>query len=57
MNNATDKLAQNIIDEAKRYKQSCRGRVSYHTYEQFKARLYELGCYGYERDLADALGV
>lgn len=47
--------AQRIINEAKalRNQRVC----DYHDYVMFKAKLYNIGAYGYERALADALGV
>lgn len=46
---------RNIIEEAKRYRQT--RRPSWKDYEYFKQRLHDGGVYGYEKELADALGI
>jgi hypothetical protein len=48
-----------ILQDAKKFKQNCKGKRScdYHDYERFKQELLLNDCYGYEKQLADILGV
>lgn len=46
---------ESIIEEAKRTYKSKRNSVTYQDYEYFKAQLHQIGAYGYESQLADAL--
>lgn len=48
--------AELILKDARKYKQSHR-ECTYHDYENYKRRLYNIGAYGYERKLAKILGV
>ena len=45
-----------ILQDAKDYKKSHK-RCDYHDYEMFKSRLWNIGAYGYERELANILKV
>lgn len=52
--------ALEILEEAKAfysYTVTTGGRCNYYDYEQFKSRLLDAGCYGYERQLADILHI
>jgi hypothetical protein len=52
-------IAMSILQDAKKFKQNCKGKRScdYHDYERFKQELLLNDCYGYEKQLADILGV
>ena len=52
-----EQKAKEIIAQARAYRESSSRRMNYTDYEVYKKKLLMNGCYGYERELADALNV
>lgn len=52
-----DEKAQEILNVAKMYKQISNRNMCYADYEKFKQQLHFESLFGYEKELADILGV
>lgn len=52
-----EQKAKEIIAQARAYREGSSRRMNYTDYEVYKKKLLINGCYGYERELADALNV
>lgn len=50
-------LAKCIIERAKNYRKIASSAPTYQDYEYYKRMLHNSGLYGYESELADALGL
>lgn len=57
LNDSSDTIAMSILQEAKKFKDSLHRCCDYQDYETFKQKLHLYNCYGYEKQLADILGV
>lgn len=62
MENPNDKrspqdIAESIIADARSHKIASSRKMTYRDYEYFKSQLHSYSLYGYERQLADALGI
>ena len=53
----TDIRANEIIEEAKRFKSTSSRSMNYSDYERFKAKMHNECIFGYERELSNALGL
>ena len=50
-------VAKGILNDARAFKKSIHRGCDYQDYERFKQQLLMNDCYGYEKQLADILGV
>jgi len=57
MTQSTNEKAEAIIASAKAYCERSTRKMTYIDYEAFKKDLINNGCYGYEKQLADALKI
>ena len=52
-----DDVANSIIQSAKSHRIASSRKMTYNDYEYYKSQLHSYSLYGYERQLADALGI